>query len=108
MFTLFATHASIAQELSADSSTACGPPNYACSSTSTSTVGNLKALFSKSSPYNSTAYSPLNPSKDCITRITDNNTKNPLSPGTDATKISEGNLTATGGDNNVMAVTVGL
>jgi hypothetical protein len=45
----------------------------------------------------------LNPSRDCITRITDQNTQNPVNTATNATSISEGNLTASGGDNDVMA-----
>ena len=101
-FTFMAAYGAVAQDINADKSGACGPPNYTCSSTSTSTVGKLTALFSKSSPYNSTAYSPLNPTRDCITRITDNNTKNPLSPKNDATTFSEGNLTTSGSDNEVM------
>jgi hypothetical protein len=48
-----------------------GPPNYGLSSTSVAALGTISSPFSTSTLYNSTAYGPLNPSVDCITRLTD-------------------------------------
>lgn len=76
----------------------CGPPGYACSSRSTAPpvpLGqNLTPIFSSSSPINSTAHDPVNPSTDCITRLTDGSTWGGQSIG---------NLTVSGGDNEVMS-----
>jgi hypothetical protein len=50
-----------------------GPPNYAYTSRSTAALGTITSPFSTSTLYNSTAYGPLNPTSNCITRLTDQN-----------------------------------
>lgn len=83
----------------------CGPPAYSCSTISTAKAGNVSPIFSSRAPtptscsgdcQNSTAYdTTLNPKgTDCITRITDGTTF----PG----GLSMGNLTFSGGDNDIM------
>jgi len=82
-----------------------GPPNYLGSSTSTANPGPISPIFSSTAPtpttcigmcQNSTAYdTTLNPAgTDCITRITDSTT---FRRG-----VSMGNLTFSGGDNDIM------
>lgn len=81
----------------------CGPPNYLCSSTSTAVVGTLAPQFSTSTLFNSTAYGGLNPSYDCRTRLLDQNVVQYGTSTNLATNFSQGGLTATSGDNDVMS-----
>ena len=82
-----------------------GPPNYLCSSNSTADPGHISPIFTSTAPtpttcsgmcQNSTAYdTTLNPSgTDCITRISDGTTF--------PSGQSMGNLTFSGGDNDIM------
>lgn len=83
----------------------CGPPNYLCSTNSTANPGTIASIFSATSPtattcsgacQNATAYdTTLNPAgTDCITRISDGTTF--------PSGVSMGNLTFSGGDNDIM------
>jgi hypothetical protein len=89
------------------SNTGCvpGPPNYLCSTNSTANPGRIAPIFKSTAPtsttcsgmcQNSTAYdTTLNPAGiDCITRITDGTTF--------PSGQSMGNLTFSGGDNDIM------
>jgi hypothetical protein len=82
-----------------------GPPTYSCSTTSTANPGNISPIFTSTAPtpttcsgmcQNSTAYdTTLNPAgTDCITRISDGTTF--------PNGMSMGNLTFSGGDNDIM------
>jgi hypothetical protein len=82
-----------------------GPPAYSCSTTSTANPGRISPIFTSSAPtptscsgmcQNSTAYdTTLNPAgTDCITRISDGTTF--------PNGLSMGNLTFSGGDNDIM------
>ncbi|HEV3304902.1 MAG TPA: Ig domain-containing protein [Candidatus Sulfotelmatobacter sp.] len=93
--------------VSSVSSTPClsGPPTYSCSSISTANPGTISPIFASTAPtattcigmcQNSTAYdTTLNPQgTDCITRISDGTTF--------PNGLSMGNLTFSGGDNDIM------
>jgi hypothetical protein len=82
-----------------------GPPSFSCSTTSTANPGNISPIFTSTAPtattcsgmcQNSTAYdTTLNPvGTDCITRISDG--------ATFPNGLSVGNLTFSGGDNDIM------
>jgi hypothetical protein len=82
-----------------------GPPDYSCSTTSTVNPGNISPIFASTAPtatsctgmcQNSTAYdTTLNRAgTDCITRISDGTTF--------PNGWSMGNLTFSGGDNDIM------
>jgi hypothetical protein len=83
----------------------CGPPNYSCSSTSTANPGVITALFNSTTPTGASSCSgdcqntskydtTINPSgTDCITRVTD---------GFVLSGASVGNVTDSGGDNDIM------
>lgn len=72
----------------------CGPPLYSCSSQST-TAYTLSFPWTTATLYNSTTFGPLNPSHDCITRLTDQNLTN-------AYQYSAGNFTYSGGSSDIM------
>ncbi|MCU1305158.1 MAG: hypothetical protein JWQ87_5442 [Candidatus Sulfotelmatobacter sp.] len=76
-----------------------GPPNYPLTSVSTATLGTLVPPWSPSTLFNSTFYSPLNPTSDCYTRLTDQNVTGP--GGLTATTLGQAAFSGSGGGNDI-------
>ena len=79
----------------------CGPPSYSCVNTSTAPVGTLSPAFSTTKLFNSSTHSVLNPSTDCLTRLTDQNLVTYGTTTNISTVIGSGNMSSSGGANDV-------